>query len=62
MATSIAVGGLPNEVLDFIGDMGNDLNGFAQIVAPPFLGDDGIIDLAGGQVVVLFHAGGVKRS
>ena len=45
-------------ILDFIGDMGDDLDGFAQVVAPPFLVDDGKVNLAGGQVVASSHAGG----
>ena len=47
-----------DEVLDFVGDMGNDLDGFAQIFAAPFLADDGFVNLPGGEVVHLVHPGG----
>src|SRR5450830_27846 len=45
-------------VLDFIGDVWNHLHGFAQIFAAAFLADHRFIDLAGGEVIHLFHAGG----
>ncbi len=38
-----------NEVLDGVGDVGNDLDGGAEIIAAPLLGDDVLIDLAGGD-------------
>ena len=38
-------------VLDFVSDMGNDLHGLAEVVAPSFLADDRLIDLSAGQVV-----------
>ena len=38
--------------LDFIGDVGNHLHRFAQIIAAPLLGDDLFVDPAGGPVVV----------
>ena len=48
-----AIGIAEDELLDRIGDMGNDLHGAAEIVAAPFLGDHGRIDAAGGDVVAL---------
>ena len=39
-------------VLYLAGDVGDDLDRCAQIVAAPLLLDDGLIDLAGGDVVV----------
>jgi len=47
---------IPDEILDLIGDVRNDLDGLAQVVAPPFLGNDGIINLTGRQVIGFFHA------
>ena len=38
--------------LDFIGDVGNDLHGLAQVVAAALLGDDLLVEAAGGPVVV----------
>src|SRR6516162_6567653 len=42
----------PDEILDRVGDVGNHLNGGAEIVAAPLLGEDVLIDAAGGDVVV----------
>src|SRR5262252_2662608 len=42
----------PDEILDRVGDVGNYLNGGAEIVAAPLLGEDLLIDAAGGDVVV----------
>ena len=39
-------------LLNLIGNMGNNLNGFAQIVSPPLFFDHGRIDLAGCEVVL----------
>ena len=48
-----AVGGhLAHGVLDFVGDVGNDLDGFAEVVAAALLEDDLLVDAAGGVVVV----------
>jgi hypothetical protein len=41
--------------LDLVGDVGNDLDRPAQVIAPPLLLDDAEIDLARGEVVVLAH-------
>src|SRR5262245_14163291 len=40
-----------NGGFDFVGDVGNHLNGFAKIIAAPFFLNDGFVDAAGGQVV-----------
>src|SRR5207248_10241156 len=40
-------------LLNFVGDMGNDLNGAAQVLATPLFADDGRVDLAGSDVVGL---------
>ena len=42
---------------DFVGDVRNDLHGFAEIVAAALLGDDLLVDAAGGEVVVAGEAG-----
>jgi len=41
------------EVLDRVGDVRDDLDGRAEIVAAALLGDDVLIDAAGGDVVGL---------
>ncbi len=38
-------------MLDFVGDMRDDLDGFAEVIAAPLLVQHGLIDLAAGQVV-----------
>src|SRR6266511_1775944 len=38
--------------LDLVGDVRNDLHGLAEIVAAALLGDDLLVDAAGGEVVV----------
>ena len=47
-----------DEVLDLVGDVRDDLHGLAQVVAPPFLAQHRLVDLAGGEVVHLAHARG----
>ncbi len=42
-------------LLDFIGDMGNYLNGPAKIITSPFPCNHGIIDLSRGEVIPLPH-------
>ena len=37
---------------DFVGDVRDDLHGFAEIIAAAFFGDDGFVEAAGGPVVV----------
>ena len=51
------VGDLFHGGLDLVGDVGNDLDGFAEIVAAALLGDDLLVDAAGGEVVVAGEAG-----
>jgi len=41
--------------LDFVGDVGNDLNRFAQVIAAPLFFEHRLVNLAGGEVVELFH-------
>src|ERR1700722_4234719 len=54
----VGVGGhLAHGVLDFIGYVGNDLHRLAQVVPAPFLGDDLLVDPAGGQIVVTAQPG-----
>src|SRR5690606_3319374 len=50
----IKVGG--GEILDRVGDMRNDLDGTAEIVAAPLFADDGLINPPRGDVIGL--AGG----
>jgi len=38
---------------DFVGDVGDDLDGFAEVIAAAFAGDDALVDAAGGEVVGL---------
>ena len=42
-----------DEVLDGVGDVRDHLHGGAEIVAAPLLGDDVLVDAAGGDVVLL---------
>ena len=42
-----------DEAFDLVGDVGDHLDGGAQIVATPLLLQDGLVDLAGGDVVAL---------
>ena len=48
----VALVALADEFLDGVGDMRDDLDGGAEIVAAPFLGEDVLIDAAGGDVVL----------
>ena len=41
------------EFLDRVGDVGDDLDGRAEIIAAPLLGDDVAVDAAGGDIVRL---------
>ena len=43
---------LAHGVLDFVGDVGDDLDGFAEVVAAALFEDDLLVDAAGGEVVV----------
>src|SRR5882762_7019373 len=45
-------GNFPNGGFDFVGDVGNDLNGLAEEVATAFFGENGFVDAAGGPIVV----------
>ncbi len=54
----VAVGSdLAHGVLDFVGDVRDDLNGLAEIVAAALLGDDLLVDAAGSEVVVTCQLG-----
>ena len=46
-----------DEVLDFVGDMRDDLHGLAQVVAAALFFEDALVDLTGGEVVGLLHPG-----
>ena len=46
------------ELLDFVGDVGDDLDRAPQVVAPALLGDDVEIDAPGGEVVLLAQGDG----
>jgi hypothetical protein len=41
-----------HRAFDFVGDVGNDLHGLAEVVAAALLGDDLFVDSSGGPVVV----------
>src|SRR5712672_2840550 len=45
-------GNFPNGGFDFVSDVGDDLNGFAEEVAAALFGEDGFVDTAGGPVVI----------
>ena len=49
---SLGGGDVFNAVLDFVGDVGDHLDGFAEVVAAAFFFEDCLVDLAGGEVVV----------
>ena len=46
-----------DEVLYFVGDVGNDLNRFAQVIAAALFFKHAFVNLARGEVVGLLHAG-----
>ena len=43
---------LAHGVLDLVGDVGDDLDGLAEVVAAALLGDDLLVDAAGSEVVI----------
>ena len=45
------LGNAMNRGFDFVRDVRNDLNGLAEIIAAPFLLNNGFVNAAGGQVV-----------
>src|SRR5690606_29349019 len=47
-----ARGGRPHPRLDLVGDVRNDLHGVAEVLTASLLGDDGRVDLPGGDVGV----------
>ena len=48
-----ALGATPRMArLDLVGDVRNDLHRRAEVLAAPLLRDDGVVDLAGGEVVL----------
>ena len=46
------VGPEHDAALDLIGDVRDHLHGRAQIIATPLLGDDALVDAAGGEIAV----------
>ena len=46
----LALGRKPHAALDLIGDVRDDLDGVAEVLAAALLGDHGGVDLAGGHV------------
>ena len=52
-----AFGDALDAALDFVGDVGNDLNGLAEVVAAALFGEDGFVDAAGGPVIVASELG-----
>ena len=52
-----AFGAAADVVLDLVGDVRDDLHGLAEVFAATLLADHRFIDLAGGEVVHLLHAG-----
>ncbi len=51
------LGHLADGGLDLVGHVGDDLDGLAQVVAAALLGDDGLVNLARGPVVVAGEPG-----
>lgn len=49
--TARVLADLADAGLDFIGHMRDHLNGLAEVVSTPFLGQNGLIDLSAGEVV-----------
>ena len=49
----VALVAVADEVLDGVGDVRDHLDGGAEIVAAPLLGEDVLVDAAGGDVVAL---------
>src|SRR5690606_5775415 len=47
-----------DEILDLVRDVRYDLHRLAKVIAPPFLAQHRLVDLPGGEVVHLAHAGG----
>src|SRR5918996_5448792 len=47
-----------NSSFDFVGNVRNHLNGSAEIIAPPFFANDGLVDLAGRAIVLPTHRSG----
>ena len=54
ITTSTSFGYFAEGSFDFVGDVRNDLDCLAQVVAAAFLGDDGFVDSAGGPVIDLW--------
>ena len=54
----VAVVAVADEILDGVGDVRDHLDGGAEIVAAPLLGEDLLVDAAGGDVVLLRSPGG----
>ncbi len=55
---NVAVSGnFAHGVFDFVGDVRDDLDGFAEVVAATLFGDDLFVDAASGEVVVAGEAG-----
>ena len=52
-----AFGNFSDGGFDFVGDVGNDLDGFTKVIAAAFLGEDGFVDAAGGPVIVAGELG-----
>lgn len=48
-------GTLDDAALDLVGDVGDDLNGRAQVITTTLLAQHVLVDAAGGEVVVLGH-------
>ena len=52
-----------HKLFDFVGDVGDDLNGLAEVVALAFLVQNVPVDLAGGEVGVAgLRFSSIKRS
>ena len=56
----VAFGGIDDARFDLVCDVGDDLDGGAQVFTAPLLGDDGVVDAARREVVEPGHAGGAE--
>ena len=51
----LALGDPADAVFDFLGDVGNDLHGSAEVLTAPLLGDDGLVNLSRRDAVLPFQ-------
>ena len=57
MTTSTPSETLLNAALDFVGDVRDDLDGLAEVIAAALFGENGFVDAASGPVIVAGQLG-----